>query len=288
MEYAQIQAALDGLPLGGIRYFERTGSTNDEARRWAAEGAPDFAVVVANEQTAGRGRSGRTWYSPADSSLAFSVVVHPHSMEPYTLPRLTALGALAVNEVFHQQYGLPAQIKWPNDILIHRQKVGGVLAEALWEGEHIQALVLGIGLNIAPEAARIANQFAPNRAIPATSVEAVLGKPVDRLKLLRAVLETMLIWRERISTQAFLATWEANLAFRGEWVQVVVGDSASKDGLPRALEVSSPVQAEGIVLGLAQDGSLRLRAASGAIVKISAGEIHLRPAKPALREHPVS
>jgi BirA family biotin operon repressor/biotin-[acetyl-CoA-carboxylase] ligase len=284
MDHDQVQSALAGLPLGGIRFFDRVGSTNDEARLWAAEGAADLALVLADEQTSGRGRSGRVWVSPPGSSLAFSLVLHPPDTGTYILSRLTALGALGVKDALGKRYGLTAQIKWPNDVLIHRQKLCGVLAEANWDGDRVQALILGIGINVALDAGMLANQFLSPAALSATSVEAAAGKPIDRLELLRAVLEEIVHWRSRISTQAFLAAWEASLAFRGEWVQVTVGDSTGKDGLPRALEGAAPIQEEGLIIGLAQDGSLQLRTASGAIVKISAGEIQLRPAKAAVSE----
>jgi BirA family transcriptional regulator, biotin operon repressor / biotin---[acetyl-CoA-carboxylase] ligase len=286
MDLDQVKAALAGLPLGGIRYFDCVGSTNDEARQWAAEGAADFSLALSNTQSAGRGRSGRTWYSPAGSSLAFSLVVHPQETNAYIIPRLTALGALAGKAALVQLYNLPAQIKWPNDILVHRQKLGGVLAEAIWDGDCLQALVLGIGINVACESGRLANQRAEPHALAATSIEAVLGEPADRLVLLKAILEEILYWRPRLSSQAFLAAWEASLAFRGEWVQIIVGDSSGKNGLPRALEVPSPIQEEGLIIGLAQDGSLLLRTSGGATVKISAGEIHLRPVNTAAQNIP--
>jgi len=103
MEHATLLHALDGLPLGGLRYFERIGSTNDEAAGWVGTGAPDLALVVADEQTSGRGRAGRTWFTPPGAALAFSLVLRslpvtrgeaPHS-HPEIVSRLTALGALA-------------------------------------------------------------------------------------------------------------------------------------------------------------------------------------------------
>jgi len=275
MQATQVEAALKDLPVGGLRCFESVGSTNDEAARWAAQGAPHLALVIAEEQTAGRGRSGNTWYSPAGASLAFSLVLYPHQMEPYLLPRLTALGALAVKDALNKLYDLPAQIKWPNDVLVHRQKVSGVLAEAQWDGDQVKALVLGIGINVT---AASTAQVNPNTdAIQATCVEALLGRPVDRLALLRAVLAEVISWQPRLATQDFLQAWESSLAFRGEWVQVSLGQSRGKDGLPGALEGLSPTIEEGKVIGLSQDGSLRLRTASGETVKVSVGEMHLRP-----------
>jgi len=275
MDVSQVKAALKGLPIGELRCLEQVGSTNDEAARWVAQDAPHLALVIADEQTAGRGRSGNTWYSPAGASLAFSLVLYPRHLEPYLLPRLTALGALAVKDALNKLYNLPAQIKWPNDVLVHRQKVSGVLAEAQWDGDQVRALVLGIGINVTLASTA---QIKPTPGtIQPTCVEALLGRSADRLELLRAVLEEVICWQPRLATQDFLQAWESSLAFRGEWVQVSLGQSRGKDGLPGALEGRSPTIEEGKVIGLSQDGSLRLRTASGEIVKVSVGEMHLRP-----------
>jgi BirA family biotin operon repressor/biotin-[acetyl-CoA-carboxylase] ligase len=155
MDAGQVGAVLKDLPVGEIRCFEQIGSTNDEAARLVAQGAPHLTLVIAEEQTAGRGRGGNTWYSPAGASLAFSLILYPHHLEPYLLPRLTALGALAVKDALNKLYDLPAQIKWPNDVLVHRQKVCGVLAEAQFDGDQVKALVLGIGINV-PAPAQVA------------------------------------------------------------------------------------------------------------------------------------
>jgi hypothetical protein len=114
----------------------------------------------------------------------------------------------------------------------------------------------------------------------------VLGKPVDRLVLLKAVLEQILEWQPRLSSPDFLRAWEIDLAFRGEWVQVSLGQSSGKDGLPRGLENRRPTLEEGKVLGLYPDGALRLLTNSGEVVKLGIGEVRLRPSVPAA--HPGS
>jgi BirA family biotin operon repressor/biotin-[acetyl-CoA-carboxylase] ligase len=261
------------LSLGGIRYYISTDSTNDQAARWIEEGAPDKALVIADQQTAGRGRSGRLWYTPPKASLAFSLVLFPEQDGPYVLPRHTALGALAVSDALHNLYGLRPKIKWPNDVLLERRKVSGVLVEAQWSGEKLAALILGVGINVAPASVLKDSQL----RFPATSIETVLARKVDRVELLHEVLEKLLEWRPRLSTPAFLQAWEERLAFRGEWVQLFPGESPGKDGLPRDLEgLPAPVH-EGEIIGLAPDGSLRLRTRSGEIVIIHVGEVRLGP-----------
>jgi len=277
MDEQQVQASLAQFNLGAVRFLARVGSTNDEAARWVMQGAPDLALVVADEQTAGRGRDGRAWYTPAGSALALSLVIYPTETVAHIQSRLTALGALAVHHALRKQYNLPAMIKWPNDVLINRQKVAGVLAEAQWSGEALKALILGIGLNVKPHAVEEAERAESRLNIPATCVETAAGHPVEQTELLRAIVSELLFWRPRIASNEFLQAWEANLAFRGEAVQVAIGQSAGKDGLPSSLEGRPPSIEEGLILGLSPDGSLRLRKHNGEVVNIHFGEVRLRP-----------
>jgi BirA family biotin operon repressor/biotin-[acetyl-CoA-carboxylase] ligase len=257
MNEHELRKALADLPLGGLRYYERTGSTNDVALAWATEAAPDLTLVCADEQTAGRGRGRRRWFTPPGAALAFSLVLRPLPGEEDSLPRFSGLGALAVTDVLAGM-DLDAEVKWPNDILLGRRKVCGILAEAVWIGNQPDAVVLGIGLNILPAAV-------PPEAylsFPATSLEAELHLGVDRLDLLRRVLLALLAWRPRLTSEAFLYAWEERLAFRGEQVEVTVeGGQATR----------------GTVEGLDRDGSLRLRSADGKVNSLQFGEVHLRP-----------
>jgi len=258
VDQASLEALLADLPLGAVRYFATVGSTNDLAARWAEAGARDLSLVVADEQTAGRGRLGRRWFTPRGAALAFSLILR--HLPPEGLPSCTALGALAVCEALNAALPpfFPAQIKWPNDVVVRRRKLAGVLAEAHWQGEQLLALILGIGINVAPSSVPPAEEL----DFPATCVEEVVGKPVDRWGLLHAVLERLLYWRPRLGTAAFMAAWEASLAFKGEWVTVTLEDQA-------------PL--EGQVVGLTPQGYLRLRQASGQVQTLQAGVLHLRP-----------
>ncbi|MBN2501047.1 MAG: biotin--[acetyl-CoA-carboxylase] ligase [Anaerolineales bacterium] len=258
MDQPSIKTKLSHLPLGDIRYFESVGSTNTLAAAWAERGAPDLSVVLADEQTEGRGRSGRKWFTPPGSALALSVLLRPGADEddPQTT-RLTALGALAVAGALGDRYGLDAAVKWPNDVLLDRKKTCGVLAEAQWLGAVLQAVILGIGINVASPA------VPPDELLnyPASCVEAALGEPVDRLDLLAAVLENLVGLREKVFTVEFIDLWEARLAFKGEWVRV--------SGQTETFE--------GQVLGLDAHGRLRLKLRSGADKSLTAGEINVRP-----------
>jgi BirA family biotin operon repressor/biotin-[acetyl-CoA-carboxylase] ligase len=268
-----LDSDLAGLPLGSIRFFDQIDSTNLEAARWIAGGAPDLSLVVADEQTAGRGRLSRRWFTPPGASLAFSLVLRggaqptgsPEAgIDPGTVSmRLTALGALSISLALEADYGLSPEIKWPNDVLLQRQKTAGILVEGHWQGEQLQAAILGIGINIAPASVPPDEQI----SFPATCVEAALGRPVDRLHLLRAVIENLLTWRERLNEPLFITTWDRYLAFKREWVTV------SQDGSP-----GGPASRTGILTGLDDLGRLRLKDRADQEFRIVSGELNLRPA----------
>jgi BirA family transcriptional regulator, biotin operon repressor / biotin---[acetyl-CoA-carboxylase] ligase len=286
MDATTLQALLEELPLGPIRYYDRLGSTNDEAARWAEAGAPDLALVVADEQIAGRGRLNRRWYTPPGSALAFSLVLRPEAsgsgpvpvLQPAArapnyptnektdfaqlpakfLPRLSALGALAVCTALRERFDLSPQVKWPNDVLVERKKLAGVLAEAIWDGGQLSAAILGIGVNVAPPSEPPEAEV----SFPATCVEAVLGRQVDRWDFLRAILTALLGWRSRLASPEFWQAWEDALAFRGERVYLHV-------------EGQEPLAGE--LLGLDPEGALRLRTQGGELTTLQIGEVRLRP-----------
>jgi BirA family biotin operon repressor/biotin-[acetyl-CoA-carboxylase] ligase len=255
MNELDIRRALSDLPLGGLRFFGQTGSTNDVALAWAADGAADLSLVCAEEQTAGRGRGSRRWLTPAGAGLAFSLILRPLAREKASIPMFSALGALAVCEALGA-LGMEAQIKWPNDVLLNGRKVCGVLVEAVWLGEEVDNIVLGIGLNVTREAV-------PQEDIlnfPATCLETEGGKSFDRSGLLREILLALLYWRSLMTNNLFRMAWEKRLAFCGQPVQV----------RGEAGEVLS-----GRLDGLEPDGSLRLLSSQGQAFTVAFGEVHL-------------
>lgn len=267
MDQKRLEQALAGLALGPLRYFPQVGSTNTEATLWGATGAPDLALVVADEQTSGRGRLDRHWFTPPESALAFSLILKaPGKSASLVNPqRLTALGALAVCSALERRYGLSPHIKWPNDVLLLQRKAAGILVEAHWEGERMRSAILGIGVNVAPASVPSEEVL----AFPATCVEDALRSTVrpqivDRMELLHLILEQILSWRPRLSSPEFLHAWEERLAFRGEWVQVL----RDGDAIPSL---------EGQALGLDVEGGLRLLSADGQVFTLRSGELRLRP-----------
>ncbi|MDA1329676.1 MAG: biotin--[acetyl-CoA-carboxylase] ligase [Chloroflexi bacterium] len=255
MDEKRLQEALEGLPFSKIAYFDQVGSTNDVVGEWANGGAEGMCLAVANEQTKGRGRAGRSWHTPPGSALAFSVLVPGMPVrEVEDLGLASGLGALAVAEAVEALLGAKTEIKWPNDVLVRGKKFCGVLAEAHWSGARLQALILGIGINIAR------NSVPPEADLtfPATSLEAAIGEPVDRLAVLSATLERLVGWIERLETPDFIAAWERRLAFRGQAVQ---------------LQGVEEQAIEGRILGLGPKGKLRLDIGGGETQSFRVGEI---------------
>ena len=257
MDEFQLEQQLASLFLGGFRYFDSIGSTNDEALAWASQGAPDFSLILADEQTSGRGRMERKWFTPRNSALAMSLVLRPTVIERAHPARTTGLLALSLAESL-LKLGLAPQIKWPNDVLLAGRKVAGILVESSWMGEMLEAMILGMGVNVLKASVPPAEQI----LFPATSIETELGHPIDRIELLKDILLRVLDWRPKLGTQAFLNAWEENLAYHGQQVQV---------------EVGSEGVIVGRLIGLNTDGSLLLHDEHGKSVTVQFGEVHLRP-----------
>lgn len=254
---SQLRAAVDGLLPGGLRFFASIGSTNDEALAWASSGAPDFSLIVADEQTSGRGRMGRSWFTPPGAALALSLILHPTPAERERIGLFSGLGALALVDAL-RSFGIAAQVKWPNDVLIRRKKTAGILVETVWLGMDVESVILGIGVNVHPES------VPPPEGLtyPATCIHAESPHPIPRITLLQSLLEAIRRRRAALQTESFLRDWESALAFRGESARVWINQEQTLTGT---------------ILGLESDGSLRLGLPDGLTNIIRFGEVHLRP-----------
>lgn len=259
MDIPRWRESLENLPLGEIYLFSEVGSTNLEAERFIQTGAPPFSLVVADSQTAGKGRQGRTWITQPGQALAFSWILYPEKgrIQPEILGRISGLGALAVAETLQEHYGLPAEIKWPNDVLIEGKKTAGVLVEVHWDGCQLLDVILGIGINVKAKSLPDNPQF----DFPATNLEEMSGNQIDRLELLTNVLESLLKWYRRLAEPSLIKAWNAKLAFRNKLVSL-----SSPQG---------PL-VEGIVSGVNEDGSLTLDIGRGQTRQYHSGEIHMR------------
>jgi len=245
---------LDSLGLGAYRYYPVVGSTNDLALDWAKQGAPDWSLVLADAQTAGRGRYSRRWVTRPGGALAMSLVLRPLSRERGVFPRFTALAALGLLSAL-SELGLCGEIKWPNAILLQKKKVGGVLVEADWQADEIQALVIGLGVNVALAGVPASEDL----RYPAISVEDAAGKPVDRWALLADTLRAMKRFRSFLVEDAFMAEWQAHLAFLGDWVMFRLAG-----GQVQRMKILA-VSPEGRLVLECQDGQ-RVAAVSGEIL----------------------
>ena len=250
-------SSLNTLPISEIRYFGTIGSTNDFAMQWANDGAEDLSLVLADEQTAGRGRMERKWFTPPGSALAMSLILRPTADEASYIPRATALPAISLVDSLRKR-GLDSLIKWPNDVLLSGSKVAGILVESIWAGNKPDALILGMGVNVLKASVPAADEL----LLPATSVEDKLGKPPVREELLKDILTAILARRNQLGTEAFLTDWEQNLAFLGQMVRVWGNREQAVTGE---------------LIGLNPDGSLVLRDENGKSVTVRFGEVHLRP-----------
>jgi BirA family transcriptional regulator, biotin operon repressor / biotin---[acetyl-CoA-carboxylase] ligase len=203
---ADVRQALESvrLRLGPmatrVHWLTSTGSTNDVAARLADAGAAEGTTVVARTQTSGRGRHGHMWLSPVDAGLYVSIVLRPSA----STTLLTLAAGVAIAEAVRTATGLPADIKWPNDIMIGSRKLAGILAEAAAQSGAVQYVILGIGLNL--RAAAYPAELAPR----ITSIEAETTQPADRALLLSEMLAALGERYGDLQSQKFdaiLASW---------------------------------------------------------------------------------
>ncbi len=266
---AALAAARDELRHIGspLIYLPSTASTNDVAARLAEAGAADGTTVVADTQTSGRGRLGRTWYSPAGAGLYVSVIIRlgaaghlwpagdvRHAGQVPPPSRLTLLAGVALAEAVRVTTGLPADIKWPNDLVFSGKKLAGILAEGTLQQGVIDSIVLGVGINVR------AVSYPPEIAHRASSLETELGRPVDRGLLLATLLVNLGRARHALlegAVAGWLARWRAL--------------SPSAAGAP--VEWRAPDGARrGRTAGLDDDGAL-LVASDRGVERVSSGEV---------------
>lgn len=237
-----------------IKHLEETGSTNSELKRLALLGAPSGTVLIADRQTAGRGRMGRTFFSPGGSGLYMSVLLRPISLADVGL--LTTFTAVAVARAL-SRLGVETGIKWVNDLMINGRKVCGILAEGgTYEGEPFA--VIGIGVNLKKTAF-------PEELLPiAVSLEEAVGFVPERDGLAIAILEELeaVDWQKAQSRAELMAEYRRRSVTVGRQVRV----------LPHGGEAY-----EAFAESIADDGALMVRTADGCTLKISTGEVSIRP-----------
>ncbi|MEM1536725.1 MAG: biotin--[acetyl-CoA-carboxylase] ligase [Candidatus Bathyarchaeia archaeon] len=255
----RIQEGLKTKLFGKYLFFAReVGSTNDWAKELAELGAPEGTVAIAEVQTAGRGRLGRKWHSPR-GGLWFSIIIKPN-LKPAETVQLVFLASLAVVEVLRELYGLKAETKWPNDVLVEGRKVCGILSEMKTVGEKVEYAVLGVGLNANID---VEKEFPLELRETATSLEKMLGKEIALEILLKALLEKMESLYQIFLEEGFnyiLAKWKTHASFLRCEVEVYSGDE----------------KFEGLALDVDGDGALVLRLRDGTVKRIFTGDLSIR------------
>jgi BirA family biotin operon repressor/biotin-[acetyl-CoA-carboxylase] ligase len=224
----------------------RVESTQAVAFSLAADGAADRTVVVAETQSAGRGRRGRTWHDEPGASLLTSIILRPR-LTPARLPMLSLAAGIAVAESLERVTGLAPRLKWPNDVLVDGRKLAGILLESRTGGAPL--VVLGIGVNLAQRA------FAADLADRATSVVLASGRAVEPDALLGPLLDALDAWRARLET-------EGGAPIRERWRSLAdtLGRRVSIDGV---VGVAADVDEDGALIVV--DGPTRHRVVAGEV-----------------------
>ena len=171
-----------------IFYYRELDSTNGKAKELAAAGAPEGTVVIAEKQTEGRGRRGRSWFSPSADGIYVSLIIRP-DIAPTEASRITLMTAVATAEALHSLTPLEIRIKWPNDILVNGSKIGGILTEISAEMDVVHFIVIGLGLNVNMPLETFPHEIRER----ATSVFINMGEQFSRVNIVRAYLE----WYEK-------------------------------------------------------------------------------------------
>ena len=253
MSAAAITANLKTRFVGQrVLYYPSVASTMEVARQEVQKGAPEGTVVIAGEQTAGRGRLQRSWLTPK-GNVALSVILYPTLAQ---LSFMIMLASLAVVHCIRAVTGLDPGIKWPNDILINGRKVCGILIESDVRQEKVQSAIIGIGLNVSLRAIDY-----PEIQDIATSLSQESGRDVPAVDTVRTLLvETERLYLELTAGRSLYNEWRDNLVTLGQTVRVFSGKNVY----------------EGIAESVAPDGSLILRDNKGNLVPIVAGDVTLR------------
>lgn len=241
-------------------YFDSTESTNLEARRLAQQGSEEGTVVVAEEQVAGRGRLSRGWYSPFGKGIWFSIILRPDFL-PSEAAKCTLMAAVALTKAFHAMGLTDAGIKWPNDIMVNGRKLVGILTEMSGSMEEIAYIVMGMGINVKT----VQEDLPEELKLIATSLK-MEGIDIERTKAFSMILEALEHQYYEVLAHGFDSTLE-------EWRELSIT-------LNQDITVHAPDNSyDGVAENIDQDGNLLVRSLDGALHRIVAGDVSIRPRK---------
>ncbi|MBP2634274.1 MAG: birA [Firmicutes bacterium] len=257
---AEIKAHLTSEVLGQeIYYFGEVDSTNNEAKKLAANGCPEGTIVVAEAQATGRGRLSRGWFSPFGKGIWLSVVLRP-PFGPMDAAKCTLMAAVGVNRAINKVTGTGCGIKWPNDILWNGRKIVGILTEMSAEMDAINYVVIGMGINVNID------EFPDDIAATAASLSIASGHQISRIKLLTAILselESVYMLVKKTGFAPALAAWREESITLGQTVKVCGFESSFN----------------GVAVDIDADGALLVETPQG-IERVLAGDVSIRPVMP--------
>lgn len=240
-----------------VTFYESVNSTNLRAKLDAENGYGQGALVVADMQTAGRGRRGRAWNSPAGTNAYFTLILKPE-YKPDLASMVTLVMALAVAEAIRNTCGVSAGIKWPNDIVADGRKVCGMLTEMSVERDYIHHVVVGVGINVGRQ------EFAPEIAATAVSLEELCGKKVSRAELVVNVMKAFEDYYDSFEKEGSLA------GLQGQYNNLLVNCG-------REVRVLDPQgEYQGISKGINEKGELLVELPNGQVKEVYAGEVSVR------------
>lgn len=235
LEPETLQRSLQTRHLGRhIVYYEQASSTNALAHALARAGCAEGEVVIAESQTGGRGRLGRSWDSPAGKNLYLSLVLRP-DMSPPEAAQLTLLAAVAVADTVHAFVPQGLRIKWPNDVLLNGRKVSGILSELATEQDRVDFVVMGIGVNLNYRR----HAMPPEIREIATSVLEESGREVDRRAFTKTLLENLEQHYLEVCAHGFEAVaecWNEYARIEGQWMQAKIAGQGDVIGRARGLD----------------------------------------------------
>ncbi len=240
-----------------VRYMETIDSTNLYARRLGEDGAVEGVLVVADEQTAGKGRSGRHWTTPPGSAIAMSVLLRPR-IAPERISMVTLVMGLAVAKAVRELYGLDALIKWPNDVVVNGKKICGILTEMSAELMAVNYIVIGVGINSNMK------EFPEEIRTTATSIALELGRDVSRARLIAEVMKHF-----ETLYRSFLETSDLS-GIMSDYNTILVNIGRRV----RVLEPGNEYSAK--ALGIDRNGRLLVRTDEGTVRDVYAGEVSVR------------
>lgn len=240
-----------------LQYFDVTGSTNQEAKRLAEQGAPHGTLVLADCQESGKGRRGRSWSTPPGTAIAMSLVARP-SIAPERASMMTLVMGMAAAAACRQVCGLETKIKWPNDIVCQGKKICGILTEMSCEPDAVHYLVIGTGINVN------VTEFPEELEDRAVSLLLLTGRRTDRAALTAACMEQFEVYYEK-----FMETQDMSL-LQEEYNSLLAG----KDSPVRVLEPGHEYC--GISRGINEKGELLVEKENGELVAVYAGEVSVR------------